>query len=92
MNVKLPIAALSAFALLAFSVGADAKKCANGKGYRYVNGEQVCPEDYTDSERLQMKQQEQQQQLDRIQQKQQSLEANIQQQEHDLKWRELLNK
>jgi hypothetical protein len=58
MNRRLAVAAISAVALLSFSIGADARKCASGKGYRYVNGQKVCPEDYTDSQRLQVQQQE----------------------------------
>jgi tRNA U38,U39,U40 pseudouridine synthase TruA len=86
MNVRLSIAAVSACTLLAFSVGVDARQCANGKGYRYVNGEQVCPEDYSESQRWQMNQE---QELRRLKQNQQQLEADIQRQQHDLKWREL---
>ncbi len=36
---------LSVCLLFAFSTGADAKRCAKGKGYRYINGQKVCPEE-----------------------------------------------
>jgi TolA-binding protein len=89
MNRHRSIALVAAVALLAFSVGADARQCANGKGYRYVNGQRVCPEDYTDSQRMQMIQQQNQYDLDRLRQQQRSLEADLQRMEHDRKWREL---
>jgi TolA-binding protein len=89
MNRRFALVAVSAVALVSFSIGADARKCASGKGYRYVNGQKVCPEDYTDSQRLQMQQQQNQYELDRLRQQQQFLEADIQRMEHDRKWREL---
>ncbi len=36
---------LSVCLLFAFSTGADAKRCAKGKGYRYINGQKVCSQE-----------------------------------------------
>ena len=43
--------ALSVCLVFSFSTSADAKRCANGKGYRYINGEKVFPEEMPQPQR-----------------------------------------